>query len=161
MHIKKNIVKPLQMNKKELDQSIKTSILTASVATSIAVVLLEYTTIGKWLPWSNPNIMDVMNVSTKKDLSTSAAKLNKLIDSVKQDEAQTDASLERTNRIAKNRQEISKIFLEMANILNLDLANIIKKDPRISGSTKDLIESLRASAKTAPELNSQLAKFEI
>jgi hypothetical protein len=149
------------MNKKTLDQSIKTSILTASISTSVAVVLLEYTTIGKLLPWSNPNIMDVMNVSTKKDLSTSAAKLNKLIDSVKQDEAQTDASPERTNRIAKNRQEISKTFLEMANILNLDLANIIKKDPRISGSTKDLIESLRASAKTAPELNSPLAKFEI
>jgi hypothetical protein len=149
------------MNKKTLHQSIITVALIASVASGVTVVLLKYTTIGKWFPWSNSNIMDVMNVGTKKDLSTSAAKLNKLIDSVKQDEAQTDASPERTNRIAKNRQEISKTFLEMADILNLDLANIIKKDPTLSSSTKDMIESFRKSAKGSLELNSQLAKFEI
>jgi hypothetical protein len=82
-------------------------------------------------------LLNSMNPKAKVQLASDTERLNKLITSLKKDESNTNSNL------LRDRQEISKLYLSLADILSDDLRNIQITNPRIAANTRVTIDALR------------------
>ncbi len=93
--------------------------------------------IGHHFTSNKPELLDAMSSKSRDKLAKDTERLNQLISDLRKTESNA------SNNSASNRQEMSKLYLSLADTLTDDLRNIQLKNPKMAASTRVTIDGLR------------------
>jgi hypothetical protein len=125
--------------------------------TALAILLffgsLVGATVGYHFISNKSELLDAMSSTSKVRLENDTERLNKLIGDLRKTESKA------SNNSVSNRQEISKLYLSLADILADDLHNIQLNNPRIAVNTRVTIDALRGLSTDTMKENIYPASF--